>query len=174
MGFRGLCEAMNAHGTTILKGTMMFDGAMMFDDQGTIPELNCQWRKIRSAFSEAEDVTPLSGKIDSSGFTGVRKFKTLVAFDFINESTMSYVHDWKNIKSFLTDQTYSYKGMTYGIERCVINAGIMTYKIIGVPGMCPPELIRHCIWFPSIKDYIGLKIPASQDLVKWKTVRTLS
>nr|QKY88706.1 helicase protein [Cucumber mosaic virus] len=174
MGFRGLCEAMNAHGTTILKGTMMFDGAMMFDDQGVIPELNCQWRKIRSAFSETEDVTSLSGKINSSGFTSVRKFKTLVAFDFVNESTMSYVHDWENIKSFLTDQTYSYKGMTYGIERCVINAGIMTYKIIGVLGMCPPELIRHCIWFPSIQDYCCLKIPTSQDLVEWKTVRDLT
>ncbi|AFN88455.1 1a protein [Cucumber mosaic virus] len=174
MGFRGLCEAMNAHGTTILKGTMMFDGAMMFDDQGIIPELNCQWRKIRNAFSETEDVTPLVGKLNSTVFSRVRKFKTLVAFDFINESTMSYVHDWENIKSFLTDQTYSYKGTTYGIERCVINAGIMTYKIIGVPGMCPPELIRHCIWFPSIKDYVGLKIPASQDLVVWKTVRILT
>ncbi|AMN92170.1 1a [Cucumber mosaic virus] len=173
MGFRGLCEAMNAHGTTLLKGTMMFDGAMMFDDQGTIPALKCQWRKIRSAFSESEDATPLVEKVNSTVFSRVRKFKTMIAFDFIDESTLSYVHDWENIRSFLTDQTYSYNGMTYGLERCVIYAGVMTYKIVGVPGVCPPELIRHCIWFPSIKDYVGLKIPASQDLVEWKSVRIL-
>ncbi|AND65672.1 1a protein [Cucumber mosaic virus] len=173
MGFRGLCEAMNAHGTTILKGTMMFDGAMMFDDQGFIPELKCQWRKIKSAFSEEEDATCLAAKLNSTVFSRVRNGKTLIAFDFVEESTMSYVHDWDNIKSFMTDQTYSFNGMTYGIERCVIYAGVMTYKIVGVPGMCPPELIRHCIWFPSMKDYVGLKIPASDDLVKWKTVRIL-
>lgn len=171
MGFRGICEAMNAHGTTLLKGTMMFDGAMMFDDQGVIPELKCQWRKIRNSFSEDEDVSSTSSKVKT---TFTRKFKTMVAFDFVDESTMSYVHDWENIKSFLTDQTYSFNGMTYGLERCVIYAGIMTYKIVGVPGTCPPELIRHCIWFPSIRDYVGLKIPETQDLVKWKSVRILT
>nr|CAP19049.1 1a protein [Peanut stunt virus] len=166
MGFEGLCRAMNAHGTIFLKGTMMFDGAMLFDDSGFIPELKCHWRKIKNAFSEKENASSLSSKLNL-----VVSGKTLIAFDFENESTMSYVHEWKNIKSFLTDQTFSYNGYTYGIERCVIYAGIMTYKIIGVPGVCPPEIIRHCVWFPSLKDYVGLKIPTSADLVDWKTVR---
>lgn len=166
MGFEGLCRAMNAHGTTFLKGTMMFDGAMLFDDSGFIPELKCHWRKLKNAFSEKENASTFSSKLNLS--VGGR---TLIAFDFENESTMSYVHEWNNIKSFLTDQTYSYGGYTYGIERCVIYAGIMTYKIIGVPGVCPSETIRHCVWFPSLKDYVGLKIPTSADLVNWKTVR---
>nr|AXC08644.1 1a protein [Peanut stunt virus] len=166
MGFEGLCRAMNAHGTTFLKGTMMFDGAMLFDDSGFIPELKCHWRKIKNSFSEKENASSLSSKLNLA-VSG----KTLIAFDFENESTMSYVHEWENIKSFLTCQTFSYNGYTYGIERCVIYAGIMTYKIIGVPGACPPEVIRHCVWFPSLKDYVGLKIPTSADLVEWKTVR---
>nr|BAF80085.1 1a protein [Peanut stunt virus] len=166
MGFEGLCRAMNAHGTTFLKGTMMFDGAMLFDDSGFIPELKCHWRKIKNAFSEKENASTFTSKLNLA-VSG----KTLIAFDFENESTMSYIHEWKNIKSFLTDQTFSYNGYTYGIERCVIYAGILTYKIIGVPGECPPEVIRHCVWFPSLKDYVGLKIPVSADLVEWKTVR---
>ncbi|CAT02556.1 1a protein [Gayfeather mild mottle virus] len=170
MGFQGLCQAMHAHGTTILKGTMMFDGAMLFDTEGFIPDLKCKWKKIKPFTFEKEDQTSKVGKLNSVVFSAAR-VNTLIAFDFVDESTLSYVHEWENVKSFLTDQTYHYKGMTYGIERCLIQNGIMTYKIIATPGSCPPELIRHCIWFPSLKDYVGLKIPTSQDLVEWKTVR---
>ncbi|QKI28862.1 1a protein [Dendranthema indicum cucumovirus] len=172
MGFKGLCRAMHAHGTTFLKGTMMFDGAMLFDTEGYLADLKCKWKKIKPRTYESEDQTPLLSRI-SDNLTTTIKDHTLIAFDFVDESTLSYVHKWENVKSFLTDQTYSYKGMTYGLERCLIQHGIMTYKIIAVPGTCPPELIRHCIWFTSLKDYVGLKIPVSQDLVEWKTVRIL-
>lgn len=147
LGFQGLCEAMHSHGVRILRGTIMFDGAMLFDRQGIMPLLNCRWKREGS------------GK------------KEMIKFDFINESTLSYVHEWRNLSSFLTSSTTTIGGTTYLIEREVLKCNIMTYKIIATHLFCPVETLRHCVWFENISQYVAVKIPSDWSLVHWRTVR---
>nr|UVH34265.1 replicatioin protein 1a [Broad bean mottle virus] len=147
MGFQGLCKAMNAHGTRILQGTIMFDGAMLFDRQGELPLLQCRWQRVGTGSKEK------------------------IKFDFINESTLSYVHDWKNLGSFLTESSYTIGGTTYLLERMLLKCSIMTYKIIATNVRCPPETLRHCIWFENISQYLAVQIPVGYNLNDWRTVR---
>lgn len=147
MGFKKLCEAMNVHGVRILRGTIMFDGAMLFDKQGTIPLLNCRWMREGSGSSE------------------------VIKFDFVNESTLSYVHNWRNLGSFLTESVCYVGGTTYLLEREVLRCGIMSYKIIATNVRCPPETLRHCVWFENISQYVAVNVPEDWSFANWKKVR---
>ncbi|BAC10645.1 1a protein [Spring beauty latent virus] len=147
MGFKGLCKAMNSHGVRILRGTIMFDGAMLFDREGRLPLLKCRWKREGSGKSE------------------------VVKFDFENESTLSYVHSWANLGSFLTESVCTIGATTYMIERELIKCNIMTYKIVATNLRCPVEKLRHCIWFENISQYVAVNIPDGWSLTKWKNAR---
>ncbi|BAM34543.1 replication protein 1a [Anulavirus ALMMV] len=130
MGFQTLCAAMHKHGCVMLRGTMMFDAEMLLYKDGFIPDLNCVW--------------------------SIRGDK--IAFDFRDESTLSYCHSFKNVKSFLTDQAHVIGTTAYILERCVIDMGIMSYKVTAVSGDIPRTKIRHCIWFPRTRDYLHINV----------------
>nr|UZP17116.1 hypothetical protein [Cowpea chlorotic mottle virus] len=147
MGFTGLCEAMHSHGVRILRGTIMFDGAMLFDNEGVLPLLKCRWMK--------------SGKGKSE----------VIKFDFMNESTLSYIHSWANLGSFLTESVHVIGGTTYLLERELLKCNIMTYKIVATNLKCPKETLRHCVWFENISQYVAVNIPEDWNLTHWKPVR---
>ncbi|ATU46942.1 1a protein [Sambucus virus S] len=147
MGFQGLCNAMKSHGVRILRGTIMFDGAMLFDKEGVMPLLNCRWKRVGEGSKE------------------------VVKFDFMNESTLSYVHTWANLRSFYESSVAYVGGTTYLLEREVLRCNIMTYKIIATNLRVPRETLRHCVWFENISNYVYVKIPEEWNLLKWKNVR---
>jgi len=155
MGFEGLCAAMHKHGTTFLRGTMMFDANMLVFDSGVIEDLNCRWTKEKG---------------DPLGLRGPPS-EDKIHFDFIDESTLSYSHSWKFVKSFLTDSGFQIDGVQYILERCNIAYGIMSFKIFGVSGDIPCTRLRHCVWFPKVRDYVNINVLNPRDVRLWSKVR---
>nr|WPM45975.1 MAG: methyltransferase [Grapevine line pattern virus] len=146
MGFQTLCSAMHKHGCVMLRGTMMFDSEMLLYESGFISDLNCVWSKRNG----------------------------IVAFDFRDESTLSYTHSFKNVKSFLTDQSHVIGTTAYILERCTIEFGIMSYKITAVSGDIPRTRIRHCIWFPRTRDYLHINVVDNSKVshrLAWRKVK---
>nr|WIW79834.1 replicase [Pelargonium zonate spot virus] len=155
MGFEGLCKAMHSHGTIMLRGTMMFDANMLVFDEGVMEDLNCRWTKEKG---------------DPFGLRGA-PCEDMVHFDFVDESTLSYSHSWKNIKSFLTEGGHQIGNVQYVLERCVISYGIMSFKIFAVSGKIPRTRLRHCVWFPKVRDYVNINVMNPSDPRIWSKVR---
>ncbi|AHJ89005.1 putative replicase [Cassava Ivorian bacilliform virus] len=144
MGFETMCKAMNRHGTVLLRGTMMFDSEMLLYKEGFMADLNCVW-----------------------SISGDR-----ISFDFRDESTLSYTHSFKNVKSFLTDQAFVYNNVAYLLERCSIEYGIMSFKITAVSGDVPRSRIRHCVWFPRTRDYLHINVvDTTSNRLAWRKVK---